>query len=161
MKQLFLVRHGKSDWNHNVSDHQRPVKKRAYEDAKMLANALKKAVTCTFPIYSSTAKRAHTTAQLLQGHLEDQVTELKTFDDLYVFNDQSLVKFIRQLPNEEDQVMIVSHNGGLTDLINEISNARLDNLPTTGLAMIKFDIEDWQSLQKGDLILHLFPKNLR
>jgi phosphohistidine phosphatase len=161
MKQLFLVRHGKSDWNHNVTDHQRPVKKRAYHDAEMVANALQKAVSCQFPIYSSTAKRAHTTAELLQGHLKEQITELKTFDDLYVFNSQDLMDFIHKLPDEEEQVMLVSHNGGLTDLINEISDATLDNLPTTGLALIKFEVDNWASVKEGKLILHLFPKNLR
>jgi len=161
MKQLFLVRHGKSDWNHHVTDHQRPVKARAYDDAKIVAKALQKAVNCTFPIFSSTAKRAHTTAVLLQDQLQDQVKELKTFDELYTFNSRSLLEFIHQLPNEEDQVMLVSHNGGLTDLINEISNATLDNLPTTGLALIKFEIDDWKSVEEGKLILHLFPKNIR
>lgn len=161
MKQLILVRHGKSDWNHDVTDHQRPVKKRAYDDAEMVANAFQKAVDIQFPIYSSTAKRAHTTAELMQEHLKEQVTELKTFDELYTFNGQDLLDFIHQLPNDENQVMLVSHNGGLTDLINRISNATLDNLPTTGLALIKFDVDDWNQVDKGRLILHLFPKNLR
>ena len=161
MKQLILVRHGKSDWNHNVTDHQRPVKKRAYDDAEKVTKAFRKAVDCSFPIYSSTAKRAHTTAELLQGHLKEQATELKTFDDLYVFTSRQLLDFIHQLPDEEDQVMLVSHNGGLTDLINEISNATLDNLPTTGLVLIKFDVNEWQSVKEGKLIVHLFPKNLK
>lgn len=161
MKQLILVRHGKSDWNHNVTDHQRPLKKRAYDDAEKVSSAFQSAVNFNFPIYSSTAKRAHTTAQLLQDHLKDQVTELKTFDELYTFNSDDLLQFIHQLPDEEDQVMMVSHNGGLTDLINRISNATLDNLPTTGLVLIKFEIEQWQAVDKGQMILHLFPKNLR
>ena len=59
---------------------------------------------------------------------------------IYMFSIlKDLLDFIHQLPNEEDQVMLVSHNGGLTDLINEISDATLDNLPTTGLALIKFE----------------------
>lgn len=161
MKQLILVRHGKSDWNHDVTDHQRPIKPRAYNDAAMVSNAFKSAINFKFPIFSSTAKRAHTTAQLLQDHLKDQVTELKTFDELYTFTSDDLLHFIHQLPNDEDQVMLVSHNGGLTDLINRISNATLDNLPTTGLVLIKFENQKWSSIQQGKLILHLFPKNLR
>jgi phosphohistidine phosphatase len=161
MKQLILVRHGKSDWNHNITDHQRPVKERAYNDAEMVGNAFKSAINFNFPIFSSTAKRAHTTAQLLQNHLNDQVTSLKTFDDLYTFTSDDLLSFIHRLPDEEDQLMLVSHNGGLTDLINRISNATLDNLPTTGLVLIKFNDEKWSTIEKGKLILHLFPKNLR
>tara|TARA_B100000925_G_scaffold154912_1_gene116184 strand:- start:656 stop:871 length:216 start_codon:yes stop_codon:yes gene_type:complete len=60
-------------------------------------------------------------------------------------------------------VMIIAHNPGLTNLINNITNISLDNLPTTGIAEIEFNINGWSKLsyKNSNLIDLKFPKQLK
>jgi phosphohistidine phosphatase len=60
-------------------------------------------------------------------------------------------------------VMIIAHNPGLTNLINSITNISLDNLPTTGLAEIEFNINSWSdiSYKNSNLVDLKFPKQLK
>ena len=59
--------------------------------------------------------------------------------------------------------MIIAHNPGLTNLINEITNIYLDNLPTTGLAEIDFGCLKWNDIssKNSNLIQLKFPKQLK
>ena len=42
MKKLIIIRHSKSDWNHNTSDLLRPISDRGIKDAKIMSNVLNK-----------------------------------------------------------------------------------------------------------------------
>ena len=59
--------------------------------------------------------------------------------------------------------MIIAHNPGLTNLINDITNIYLDNLPTTGLAEIDFSCPKWNDIssKNSNLIQLKFPKQLK
>jgi len=59
--------------------------------------------------------------------------------------------------------MIIAHNPRLTNLINNITNISLDNLPTTGLAEIEFNINSWSNIScENSTLLDLkFPKQLK
>ena len=59
--------------------------------------------------------------------------------------------------------MIIAHNPGLTNLINNITNISLDNLPTTGIAEIEFNCDRWSkiSYENSDLVDLKFPKQLK
>ena len=59
--------------------------------------------------------------------------------------------------------MIIAHNPGLTNLINQITNISLDNLPTTGLAEIDFSSYNWNNISNDNstLIDLKFPKQLK
>ena len=54
---------------------------------------------------------------------------------------------IIELKNEFKKVMIVGHNPGLTNTINLLSNISLDNLPTSGIVIIEFDISNWNEVK--------------
>ena len=59
--------------------------------------------------------------------------------------------------------MIIAHNPGLTNLINDITDIYLDNLPTTGLAEIDFSCLKWNDIssKNSNLIQLKFPKQLK
>ena len=70
---------------------------------------------------------------------------------------------IRSYSDNYQSVMIIAHNPGLTNLINSITNISLDNLPTTGLAEIEFNINSWSNIsyEKSNLVDLKFPKQLK
>jgi phosphohistidine phosphatase len=70
---------------------------------------------------------------------------------------------IKNYPDNYSSVAIIAHNPGLTNLINEITNISLDNLPTTGLAEIDFNCLKWNevSFENSNLIEIKFPRQLK
>ena len=78
-----------------------------------------------------------------------------------------LSSFLNINPNLEignfSSAMIIAHNPGMTNLINEITNICLDNLPTTGLAEIDFSCLKWNEIssKNSNLIQLKFPNQLK
>ena len=62
MKKLIIIRHSKSDWNHNTSDLLRPISDRGIKDAKIMSNVLNKLELQVDHSFISTAKRTIETA---------------------------------------------------------------------------------------------------
>ena len=73
MKQLFLIRHAKSDWSSSVSDYYRPLNKRGLRDAPKVGKRIHGLFGCPDIIISSGAKRAFRTAELFAKELEFDV----------------------------------------------------------------------------------------
>ena len=161
MKRLILVRHGKSSWDSPVEDFDRPLKKRAYEDADHVISAFKAHMDFSVEVFSSPAKRAQTTAHLFkdQLHIEDQHFHLEP--SLYTFDVDEVLNFIKKLDVAFDNVMLFGHNPAFTDLVNRLGSLPIDNLPTTGLVSISFNVKSWKHIQKGETHFYLFPKYLR
>jgi phosphohistidine phosphatase len=58
MKRLILVRHGKSSWKEDLPDHERPLKKRGYKDAKVILKTFDHFYKPGALVWSSYAVRA-------------------------------------------------------------------------------------------------------
>ena len=79
MKKLTLIRHGKSSWNYDVSDRDRPLLERGINDAYLVASALKEPVVDA--VFSSPANRALHTCNIFLRVLN--ILQLYIFDNLY------------------------------------------------------------------------------
>ena len=49
----------------------------------------------------------------------------------------------------------------MTNLINDLGDEYLDNLPTTGLVILQFNTTSWKGIKAGKTLLKLFPKTFR
>ena len=70
---------------------------------------------------------------------------------------------IKNYSEEYQSAVIIAHNPGLTNFINELTNISLDNLPTTGIVEINFNCDNWKniSIENSTLIDLEFPKQLK
>ncbi|MGA8855344.1 MAG: histidine phosphatase family protein [Christiangramia sp.] len=161
MKRLVLVRHGKSSWEHDLPDHERPLKKRAYKDAELVLNAFQHFYEPGALFWSSYAVRAHETAKMFKERLNISDNDFQVQEDLYTFNQNELLSVIKRCPDSTDKLFVFSHNPALTILVNLLGDKKIDNLPTTGLCVIDFEVDTWKEIKKGKTILTLMPKNLR
>lgn len=155
------MRHGKSLWEHDVSDRDRPLKSRGKTDAKLVANQFVRSNNLPEVIYSSPAKRALSTCELFCSISNFPTKNIKIQEDLYDFGGESVINFIKKLPNDISDVMIFGHNHAFTSISNIFGSVYLSNLPTSGLVKIQIDIDDWNSLKKGKTIQTIIPKELR
>lgn len=161
MKKIVFIRHGKSSWSHNLPDIDRPLKKRAYHDAELVSQQIKKQDFIPEIVFSSPANRAFTTCELITKNLGINKNKIEIVDDLYDFAGQNVIKFIQNINDSINNIMLFGHNYAFTSLVNALGDKYIDNLPTTGLVLIEFHEDSWENLSEGVTKLILFPKELR
>ncbi|HEY9117087.1 MAG TPA: histidine phosphatase family protein [Roseivirga sp.] len=162
MKRLLIVRHAKSSWEFSqLSDFERPLNARGVQDVPDMAQRFQSLGIIPDLIISSPANRALTTAQGFAQILGVSSKEIVLDEDHYHASSDTLRSLIREFPNEHECIMIFGHNPGLTYLINELSDLKLDNLPTCGVCGIEFQIDNWKVVKKGSgrKFYYDFPKN--
>ncbi len=161
MKILTLIRHAKSSWKYDVKDIERPLKSSGITDAKLVSNSLENDFLSHYKWYSSPANRAFSTAKIFAETLNFPLKNVQISDDLYDFGGHKLITFVKSIPNSEKNVVVFGHNHAFTDFVNTYGNKAIDNLPTTGLVVLRLPIEKWVDLKPGITERFIRPKELR
>lgn len=161
-KSLLLIRHAKSDWGGiNLSDFNRPLNNRGEKNAPEMAKRLVKRELFPQQLISSPALRAISTANHFATELNIKPSDIIQEPGIYDALTQSLLSVVNNLDENSDFTALFGHNPALTDLVNYLCDQAIFNIPTCGMALIKFPFEKWKMLSKGtgDLIFFDFPKN--
>lgn len=161
MKRLTLLRHAKSDWNTGQRDHDRPLNRRGERDAPEMGRRFLECIGTPELILSSTANRALTTARLFAGSCDYEAASIDVDGELYHASPGTLLHAVNQLDDAFADVVLVSHNPGITEFATLMSDQRLDNLPAAGLWSMLFDDDSWGKVVPGEgrLDWHDYPKN--
>ena len=160
MKRLILVRHAKSSWEFNLPDHERPLNQRGNKDAKLVSKQL---VDDIKPdrIFSSDALRAKTTAEIFVLNLTKCHKDIILNDALYDFSGADLINVIKNCDNSINELMVFGHNNAITNFVNNYGDIFIDNVPTSGVTIIEFEIHEWNDIKKGKTVRTLFPRDLK
>lgn len=161
MKEILLIRHGKSSWEFDLPDHKRPLKSRGYNDVELVAEALKSHGFVPDKIFSSSAVRAYETSKIMVKITYFNQFGIEKRDDLYDFSGENVISFIKSLENDINRIIIFGHNHALTSISNIFGNRYVDNVPTSGLVHLKFDCSHWKELSKGQTVKTIFPRDLK
>ncbi len=163
MKTLTLVRHAKSSWNHpGLADFKRPLNKRGERDAPRMGSRLAAQHIRPQIIVSSPAVRALTTAEVVASALGFLPAEIITDDRIFHAYSDQLLDVIRDFDASLHHVMLVGHNPGLTDLVEQLAQAGILNIPTCGIVLLGFSVDRWQDVSDGagEMLLFDYPKNI-
>lgn len=160
MKQLFLIRHAKSDWSSSVSDYYRPLNKRGLLDAPKMGKRFHGLFGCPDIIISSGAKRAFHTAELFAKELEFDVKKINHNDQLYHASTQDFIEVIKVIDEQVETAMLVSHNPGISQTVYTLTNHYVD-MKTACVVGIEKDTKNWQDFRPGKchIFTHLSPKD--
>ncbi len=161
IKKIIFVRHAKSSWKYNVSDMDRPLKNRGIDDAGIISQEFEKLSLSIDFIYSSPANRALSTCKIFQKCLNHSENMLSITEDLYDFGGERVLEFIKSIDNELNSVMLFGHNHAFTSLVNILGDKIIDNLPTSGLVIIDFNVDSWEYVKFGQTKKIMFPKDYR
>lgn len=164
MKRLYLARHAKSSWkNPGLTDFDRPLNKRGKRDAPFMGKVLLELGVLPDLILSSPAKRALKTAAIIAEEIDYPIEEIITTPDLYLTDSFDLLQLVHDLDDMHEEVMIFGHNPGLSELADEIGDDTFDNIPTSGILCIEFDISSWSQVspETGKVIFFEYPKKRR
>ncbi len=162
MKNLYILRHAKSDWSEEFrDDFERGLSKRGFKDILLISKELKRKNLKIDLIISSLATRAKTTAEIFGAILGYDIDNIIFKKELYLANIEDILKVIQKVDSSIDNLVVVGHNPDFTDLINHLTNTNLDNLPTSAIFGIKFNINSWKEIKKGKKLIYLTPKMLK
>jgi len=149
MKELFLIRHAKSDWDdYSISDFDRPLKPRGVRNAAEMSAQLKNSARVPQLIVSSTAKRALDTAIIFAENLGIPVDSILKTDELYLAEPETIIGIIKKLPENIASVAIFSHNPGITETALLLSQLRIDNMPTCSMVHVSFNVSSWNDIDQ-------------
>lgn len=163
MKNLYIVRHGKSSWeNPGLSDHERPLLQKGVKRTLKIANHLKDKDISPDLMISSYAVRAYDTAKIIAGILGIKEDEILVSKKLYHAGHEDILDELFALDDSKKSVMIFGHNPTFTSFANQFLDEKIDWLPTSGVVSISFDTHMWANLPmaqtKTDFVV--FPKGL-
>jgi phosphohistidine phosphatase len=163
MKTLLILRHGKSRWDkRGVADHERGLKPRGRRDAARAGRWLRENELVPDQVLSSTAKRARKTAKRVAKECAF-AGETQLHAELYLSDPTAYLDALRQLPAESRRVLIVGHNPGLEELLQELTG-KAESLPTAALAQVELPIELWSDLDhevRGEIKTIWRPKDAK
>lgn len=154
-RELMLLRHGKSDWNEQVEDFQRPLKDRGKRGAQRMGVWLLQQQLQPDTVISSPAERAIVTAEKAVKAMGGDAHAINEDRRIYAARVEDLLQVLAEAPNDSASVLLVGHNPGLEALAEFLEGERipLPNdgklMPTATLARIEMP-DDWRKLKGGD-----------
>ena len=147
MKKLIIVRHCKSSWSDmSLSDFDRPLNNRGMNDGDLMSGKLLENLSSVDLLLSSSSNRTVLTSKFFIDKIN--INKIKYEDELYHADYKTIINKIKKVDNIINKLMVIGHNPGLTYLVNYFSNIRLYNLPTTGIVIFDFLIDNWKEIDK-------------
>jgi phosphohistidine phosphatase len=160
MKTLLLMRHAKSLWEYEVNDTDRILSQKGIEDAYAASRYLINRIAKPDVVFSSPANRALHTCIIFMKTLKLPFHKLQVVEDLYDFRGDQVMMFLRSIKQTYQHIALFGHNYALTSLCNLLGDKPLEHLPTSGAALIQFQVTEWASIGEGHTALTVFPKEL-
>ena len=175
-KTLILIRHAKSSWGPYKKydfigdDHTRPLNERGKLAATLIASHLGAKIGTVDQVFSSSATRATQTCKKIILNVRT-VRKPLIEKDLYTFESEKLLDFIRNISNDLNKVIVIGHNPAIQKLSNYLispesvdkaSSSISEKYPTCGVTNIQIKCTQWNQLTKkcGYLIDFLTPKSI-
>ncbi len=162
MKLLTLIRHAKSDWDNDLSDFDRPLSERGEKDAPKMGEYLAANLPKPDLIISSPAVRAYETAEIIAEKVGYPVDKIHYIDELYMCSVSEYIEILIEQNVKIRHIFLISHNPGITGLANLLTGGDIENIPTSGVAHIEFDLYKWDDVEPdtGKLLKFISPKTI-
>lgn len=163
MKTLFILRHGKSDWNADFgADHERPLAPRGRSAARAIGVFLSRLEQTPDLVISSTAVRAHDTARLAAA-AGDWPCAIETDPQLYEGDTGLILQLVQQQDDALESLLLAGHEPTSSEMVGRLIGGGLVRMPTAALARIDFSVESWTEVrfERGMLIWLVTPKMLK
>jgi len=164
MKQLFLLRHAKSDWGDlRLDDFDRPLAPRGIGATKRLARHIAEQRHHFDLVLCSAARRAKDTWDRIADEIGSDAPVI--YDrELYLAGEDSFMTRLRGLDDGVGSVLLVAHNPDIAAFAGRLcQDGQADALrlldakyPTGGLAAIRIDCAHWADLRGGGGYLESF-----
>lgn len=175
MRRLLLLRHAKTETDApSGQDQDRRLDDRGRRDAAELGGWIGRHPSFPDRVLVSPAVRAHQTWEIAREAMQALIPQpqVEFLPELYGADPTQLLQIIRHAcVTDPRRLMVVGHNPGMHELALTLTGsgdatarkALEDNLPTSGLAIFDFAIDDWNDVafRRGKLVSFISPKLLK
>jgi phosphohistidine phosphatase len=178
MRRLMLLRHAKTEHDApSGRDHDRRLDERGRLDAAAIGTWIGRHPPLPDTVLVSTAVRAKQTWEIARDAMHEAFREaphpqVEWLDEIYGAETAQLLQIVRMASaTDPARLMLVGHNPGMHELALMLAGggdaaakkALEDNLPTAGLAILDFAIDDWNEVafRRGKLVRFTSPKLLK
>lgn len=148
---LVLMRHGKSDWSVNATDHERPLTARGRRQAAEAGRWIENNCGPLDLAVVSTATRAARAWELAAAELS-QPPPVRLEKAAYTFDGLELLGIVRALKKKQKVVALVGHNPAIEEML-ELLTGQSPEMKTSALAVV--ELKDWRS--PGKVVTHGRP----
>jgi phosphohistidine phosphatase len=150
MKILTLIRHAKSSWaDPELADFDRPLNHRGQRDLPGLVQRMQRQGPRPDQLHYSPALRTRLTAEPLKDAFNLHDDEVLCSPTLYEADASTLLDVLRRLPDSVNHTMLVGHNPGLLELVEQLCPEAPERLPTGAIIQLQLMISHWSALQCG------------
>ncbi len=113
-------------------------------------------------IVSSPAKRAFATAKFFAEEFDVKKKHIIEWPKLYEASVEDFYTAVEGIDNDYDLVALFSHNPGITSFVNQLTNARIDDMPTCAVFALHIKTGSWKDFKTAEKEFWFFdyPKNI-
>jgi phosphohistidine phosphatase len=175
MRRLLLLRHAKTEHDApSGRDQDRRLDDRGRRDAAEIGGWIGQHPPFPDAVLVSTAVRTRQTWEIAWEAMKHLVPQprIETLPQLYGADPAQLLQTIHDASAADPQrLMVIGHNPGMHELALALTGsgdaagrkALAENLPTSGLAIFSFAVDDWADVafRRGRLVQFISPKLLK
>jgi phosphohistidine phosphatase len=132
-----------------MADFDRPLNERGKEDGPKMAKRLLSKKIPIDAFISSPAKRAKKTASIFATEYGLQKEDIILIPELYHPAPDAFFDAIAKAPAGANTIALFSHNPGITEFANMLTDTRIDDMPTCAIFAVKTNISHWADFQKA------------
>jgi phosphohistidine phosphatase len=161
MRTLLIIRHAKSSWdNLHLTDAERPLNDRGKKDAPVMAKRVKDRKIKIDRFVSSPAVRAKETALNFMEEYEEKEKNLVVNPSLYEASIKKFNDVVEKFNDEDHVVAVFSHNPGITDFVNSLTEFKVDEMPTCSVFAVHIKTKEWKEFRTAqkEFLFFDYPK---
>lgn len=152
-RELLLLRHGKSDWDTDTDDFNRPLKDRGKRGAQRIGVWLLQKDLLPDLVITSPAERALVTAEKCCKAMGISASNIEQDQRIYQAATEQLLAVLANCPAQAQRVMLVGHNPGFEQLLLHLADPAPEIpedgklMPTATIARLSMP-DNWQTLEQ-------------
>ncbi len=142
MKILYLLRHADAQRTTSGNDSKRFVSTKGIQELERLTSFLLSSGLKLDAVFCSSALRTKQSWEFLKNSLGLE-TKFQLIEELYNPLPDEIIKFINNVDNSYNSILIISHNPVISQTANDLLVTHIDNFSTCNMACIGFDLDTW------------------
>jgi phosphohistidine phosphatase len=162
VKNLYLIRHGKSDWDADYGlDHDRPLAPRGQRDTDKVGAYLGRASVQPDLILCSSAARTRETLDRIAAAAGWRAG-VSIREDLYLAAPADVIALIASQRPDIRTLAVIGHQPFTGEVAARFLGSRHLEIPTGCVIGMEFDAASWADVThgRGRLLMHLLPRRL-
>ena len=143
-RYLTLLRHSYAmDGLSGIKDFDRELTDKGFTAAIRMGKRLKQESKNFDAIYSSTAKRAVQTTELIAEQLIYDKEQVVHDEELYNLSLGGLLKFVQSIPDEKKEVLVIGHNPTFSYFVEMVANQTGFMMQPCAAVTLMFESTSW------------------